>query len=149
MSRGECALQVRQVVFAGVWIKEMSQGKIGDPVPDCREAGATADRGEEEGGASPPPGVQVCQDAKTRVVAAGGQEGGPFVFLPPPPWTLRTVLDPLVDERLRKDPFAGHPGTRDLPRLGEVIDLLLVDAQVGGDLFGGHEFGHPSLLWCS
>ena len=49
------------------------------------------------------------------------------------------VGHPLVDQVLREQPLAGDPGAGDAFAAQQVIDFALLDAQVYGDLAGGHQ----------
>lgn len=127
-------------------VKQMGEGKICDAVSDGCEAGATANGSEEERGQGQAGGVEFSENGETRVVTAGGQKEGPLLSPTLLCGSGSALFDPLVNEIFWKDPFAGHSGARDLPRLDQIVDLLLVDSEIGCYLFGVHQLAHLPLL---
>ncbi len=93
---------------------------------------------EEFGMGLPEAGLE---DVENGIVAPRGQKRprDPAALLPRHLQSrFRIRLDPGIDHLFRKDPLPRNPRRRHPPRLDQGVDLLLVDVQVSGNLFGVH-----------
>ena len=44
------------------------------------------------------------------------------------------AFDPVFDQALGKEPFAGHTGARNVTVLDQTVDLFFIDVEVGRNL---------------
>jgi hypothetical protein len=141
-SRWKVLLHVWQVILAAGGINEMRQGDIRHPIPYRRQTGAAANWRQDEGRRRETAGITVAQDAKTRIIAARYEQKRPLCVTPGRCRHPGALRNPLVNERLGKQPLASHPCTGDGPTPGQDIDLLFVDTEVLRHLFGTHKHVH-------
>jgi hypothetical protein len=142
----EILLKVREIVLTAYRFNEMCQGHIGHAIPYRCQTGLAPDRCQKERRRRKTSGIALPQDAKTWVITSRGKQKGSLWVATRRCRHPGTLFNPLIDECLGEQPFAGHSRAGDGTAFGQDIDLLFVEAEILRHLFGTHKSVHLSLL---